>query len=51
MQSENASKRVRGVLDAYATAIRVKDRDAILSHHSPDALFYDVLPPMEYQAD
>ena len=42
-------ERVTQLLLAWAAATRTGARDAILQGHAPDALIYDVLPPLLYQ--
>ena len=43
------TERVRQLLLAWATATGTGAHDAILQGHAPDALIYDVLPPLLYQ--
>jgi ketosteroid isomerase-like protein len=38
---------VRKLLQDWAAAVRRQDRPAILAHHSPDILMFDVPPPLE----
>lgn len=47
----NASRddEIRGLLTAWATATRTGAQDQILINHLPDALIFDVLPPMKYE--
>jgi ketosteroid isomerase-like protein len=40
---------VRQILEQWAHATRKNLRDEILKNHAPDALIYDVLPPMKYE--
>ena len=40
---------VEQVLQQWAKATRSGQQDEVLSNHLPDALIYDVLPPMEYE--
>jgi ketosteroid isomerase-like protein len=40
---------VRQVLLRWAEATRMERRNDILSNHTPDAVFFDVLPPMKYE--
>lgn len=39
---------VRQVLEWWAEATRTNRLDEVLAHHAPEALIYDVLPPMQY---
>ena len=41
---ENA---VRGVIEAWMAAVRVRDYDGILRNHSADLVMFDVPPPFE----
>jgi len=38
---------IRQLLQNWAAAVRRQDRSAILAHHSPDILMFDVPPPLE----
>jgi len=38
---------IRKLIDDWAAAVRAKDIDAVLAHHSPDILMFDVPPPFE----
>jgi uncharacterized protein (TIGR02246 family) len=38
---------VRRVVEDWAKAVRGKDMDGILRHHSPDVLMFDVPPPLQ----
>jgi len=38
---------VRTLLQEWAAAVRRQDRPAILAHHSPDIVMFDVPPPLE----
>lgn len=40
---------IRLLLTAWATATRMGAQDEILINHLPDALIFDVLPPMKYE--
>ncbi|MFW6202425.1 MAG: YybH family protein [Gemmatimonadota bacterium] len=44
----SAPERVAAVLERWAEATRTGRRDRILAEHEPDAVIYDVLPPMKY---
>ena len=38
---------VRELIENWAKAVRAKDLDGVLAHHSPDFLMFDVPPPFE----
>lgn len=38
---------VRELLEQWAAAVRAKDLPAVLAHHAPDHLMFDVPPPFE----
>jgi hypothetical protein len=40
--------RIWSVLDEFVNALRVKDRDKILSLYLPDVVTFDVVPPLQY---
>lgn len=37
---------IKGIIDNWAKAVRAKDIPAILAHHSPDILLFDVPEPL-----
>ena len=37
---------IREVIDAWASAVRAKDIDGVLAHHTEDVLMFDVPPPV-----
>lgn len=39
---------IRAVLDRRSEAIGLKDIDRLVSHYSPDAVYFDVVPPLRY---
>ena len=39
---------LRALLDSRSEAIRIKDLDRLMSHYSPDIIYYDVVPPLQY---
>ena len=48
---ENTSvdqERVRQILEQWALATRKNRPEEVLKNHAPDAVIYDVLPPMKY---
>src|SRR5262249_24213372 len=38
---------IRGIVENWARAVRTKNIDGILAHHSPDVLMFDVPPPLQ----
>jgi ketosteroid isomerase-like protein len=42
-------EQIRNILLQWAQATREDRRDEVLANHLPDALIYDVLPPMKYE--
>lgn len=40
---------IAAVLQAWTEATRLNQRDKILQHHAPEAVIFDVLPPLQYQ--
>jgi uncharacterized protein (TIGR02246 family) len=38
---------IRDLVESWAGAVRMKDLEGILAHHSPDMLMFDVPPPMQ----
>jgi uncharacterized protein (TIGR02246 family) len=43
----NDEAAVRALVENWAAAVRAKDFDGILRHHSPDMLMFDVPPPFQ----
>ncbi|MGW5686460.1 YybH family protein [Nonomuraea sp. NPDC003754] len=39
---------VREFLDSRVEACRTKDIDRLMSHYSPDIVYYDVVPPLQF---
>jgi ketosteroid isomerase-like protein len=39
---------VRALLDSRSEAIRMKDVDRLVSHYSPDIVYFDLVPPLRY---
>ncbi|HEX6686685.1 MAG TPA: nuclear transport factor 2 family protein [Candidatus Limnocylindrales bacterium] len=39
---------VRALLDSQSEAIRMKDIDQLMSLYSPEIIYFDVVPPLEY---
>jgi uncharacterized protein (TIGR02246 family) len=40
---------VRNVVEEWARAVRARDIDAVLKHHAPDLLMFDVVGPVRLQ--
>ena len=43
----NEASEVRQLIENWAKAVRERDLDAILAHHSPDFVMFDVTPPLQ----
>jgi ketosteroid isomerase-like protein len=39
---------VRTLLDSRSEAIWIKDIDQLMSHYSPDIIYFDLVPPLQY---
>lgn len=39
---------IRALLDRRCEAVGLKDIDRLVSHYSPDAVYFDVVPPLRY---
>ena len=39
---------VRALLDSQSEAMRLKDIDRLMSLYSPDIIYFDVVPPLQY---
>src|SRR5919106_5513554 len=39
---------VRALLDSRSEAIRIKDIDRLISLYSPDIVYFDLVPPLQY---
>jgi ketosteroid isomerase-like protein len=50
MEDAVASTRseVRALLDRQSEAVRVKDIDQLMSLYSPDIIYFDVVPPLQF---
>lgn len=40
---------LRGMIDAWAIAVRAKDVESVMSHYLSDVLAFDVVGPLEYK--
>lgn len=43
------AQQIRTLLERWADATRNGRRDEVLANHAPDALIFDVLPPLQYE--
>ncbi|MEL6321419.1 MAG: nuclear transport factor 2 family protein [Cyanobacteria bacterium J06626_14] len=41
---------IRDLLEAWAMTTRLEQKDQILANHAPDAMIFDVLPPLKYES-
>ena len=41
--------RLSELTNSWVAALRAKDVDALMSHYEPDALLYDLAPPLRYR--
>ncbi|MFD0488665.1 YybH family protein [Saccharopolyspora erythraea] len=48
-QQADDTARVRELVERWARAVRDRDLDGILAHHSPDLVFYDVPEPVRFR--
>jgi ketosteroid isomerase-like protein len=39
---------IKALLDSRSEAIRLKDIDRLMSHYSPDIIYFDLVPPLQY---
>jgi ketosteroid isomerase-like protein len=39
---------VSALLESWSAAIRIKDIDRLMSLYSPDTVYFDVVPPLQY---
>ena len=39
---------IRAFLDNRSESIRMKDIDRLMSHYSPDIIYFDLVPPLQY---
>ena len=46
-QNTSQEAAVRNLIGDWAAAVRAKDLDGILRHHSPEILMFDVPPPLQ----
>ena len=44
-----AADQVREMVEAWAAGVRAQDIDAVLRHHAPDLLLFDVVGPVRVQ--
>ncbi|QUH02808.1 nuclear transport factor 2 family protein [Saccharopolyspora erythraea] len=48
-QQADDTAQVRELVESWARAVRDRDLDGILAHHSPDLVFYDVPEPGRFR--
>jgi ketosteroid isomerase-like protein len=46
-QTDADEARIKSLLEAWADAVRRHDYPAILAHHAPDMVMFDVPPPLQ----
>jgi ketosteroid isomerase-like protein len=46
-QTRTNEAQIRELVESRANAVRNKDMEAILAHHAPDMLMFDVPPPLQ----
>lgn len=46
-QTRTDEAQIRELVESWASAVRHKDMEAILAHHAPDLLMFDVPPPLQ----
>jgi uncharacterized protein (TIGR02246 family) len=46
-QTRTDEAQIRELVESWAAAVRHKDMKAILAHHAPDMLMFDVPPPLQ----
>ena len=47
MRYKKEEAKIQSFIENWAQAVRSRDIDAILSHHSPDIIMFDVPPPLQ----
>src|SRR6201986_5615991 len=47
MSEPTEELRIKGLLEAWADAVRRHDVRAILAHHDPDMVMFDLPPPLQ----
>jgi uncharacterized protein (TIGR02246 family) len=45
---DSTQSEVRALLDRQAEAMRLKDLDRLMSLYSPDVVYFDVVPPLQF---
>jgi ketosteroid isomerase-like protein len=43
-----AQSEIKAFLESRSEAIRMKDIDRLMSHYSPDIIYFDLVPPLQY---
>ena len=49
LERDSGEASIREFVGSLAQAIRSKDIDALMAHYAPDAVVYDVMPPLAVQ--
>src|SRR5262245_25750729 len=44
-----AEAEIRAIMQARVAAVRAKDSAALVAHHAPDVVSYDLLEPLQYR--
>ena len=44
----SAQSEIRALLDSQSEAIRTKDLDRLMSLYSPEVIYFDVVPPLQF---
>jgi len=44
----STESKVRALLDSWSGAIRLKDIDRLMSLYSPDIVYFDLVPPLQF---
>lgn len=44
----NTQSEIRALLDSRSEAMRIKDIDRLMSVYSPDIIYFDLVPPLQY---
>jgi ketosteroid isomerase-like protein len=49
--SANEETRIRSLIDNWASAMRARDSDGVVSHYAPDNVKFILAPPLQYTRD
>jgi uncharacterized protein (TIGR02246 family) len=47
----NEEAKIRALIDSWASAMRAKNADGIVSHYAPDTVKFILAPPLQYTRD